>query len=90
LEFNILYFLASHSGQSWSRQQLIEKIWGWNCHDTGEEQVVSVHIAQIRKKMIQTDATGSQFIKTIRGYGYRFEPPVSEALEEDRTAMAIY
>ncbi len=28
LEFNILYFLASHSGQSWSRQQLIEKIWG--------------------------------------------------------------
>jgi DNA-binding response OmpR family regulator len=40
-EFNILYFLASHSGQSWSRQQLIEKIWGWNCDDTGEEQVVS-------------------------------------------------
>lgn len=27
-EFNILYFLGSHSGQSWSRQQLIEKIWG--------------------------------------------------------------
>ena len=90
LEFKILYFLASNSGQSWSRQQLIEKIWGWNCDDTGEEQVVSVHIGQIRKKMIQVDATGSQFIKTIRGYGYRFEPPVSEALEEDRTTMAIY
>ncbi len=89
LEFNILYFLASHSGQSWSRQQLIEKILGWNCDDTGEEKVVSVHIGQIRKKMIQVDATGSQFIKTIRGYGYRFDPPVSEALEEDRTAMAI-
>ncbi|MEP6517134.1 response regulator transcription factor [Microcoleus vaginatus] len=82
LEFNILYFLASHSGQSWSRQQLIEKIWGWNCQDTGEEQVVRVHIGQIRKKMIQVDATASQFIKTIRGYGYRFEPP-------SRTAMAI-
>ena len=82
-EFKILYFLASHSGQSWSRQQLIEKIWGWNCDDTGEEQVVSVHIGQIRKKMIQVDATGSQFIKTIRGYGYKFEPP-------DRTARAIY
>ena len=82
LEFNILYFLASHSGQSWSRQQLIEKIWGWNCNDTGEEKVVSVHIAQIRKKMIEVDATGSQFITTIRGYGYRFEPP-------SPTAMAI-
>ncbi|MEG4108871.1 response regulator transcription factor [Microcoleus sp. S13_C5] len=83
LEFKILYFLASHSGQSWSRQQLNEKIWRGNCDDTGEDQLVSVHIAQIRKKMIQVDATGSQFIKTIRGYGYRFEPP-------SRTTMAIY
>ena len=83
LEFNILYLLASHSGESWSRQQLIEKIWGWNCDDTGEEQVVSVSIGQIRQKMIQVDATASGFIKTIGGYGYRFDPP-------DRTAMAIY
>ena len=89
LEFNILYFLASHPGKSWNRQQLIEKIWGWNCDDTGEEQVVSVHIGQIRKKMMQVDATGSQFIKTVHGYGYRFDPPVSEALQEDRTAMTI-
>ncbi len=74
LEFKILHFLASHPGQSWSRQQLIEKIWGWNCNDTGEEKVVSVHIGQIRKKMIHIDATGSQFIKTIRGFGYRFDP----------------
>jgi len=83
LEFDILYFLSSHPGKSWNRQQLIEKIWGWNCDDTGEDQLVSVHISQIRKKMIQVDATGSQFIKTIHGYGYRFDPP-------DRTTMAIY
>jgi len=62
-----LYFLANHSGQSWSRQQLIEKIWGWNSNDAAEEQVVSVHIGQIRKKMIQLDAAGSQFIQTVRG-----------------------
>lgn len=89
LEFDILYFLASHPGESWSRQQLIEKIWGWNCNDIGEEQVVSVHIGQIRKKMIKVDSTGPQFIKTVHGYGYRFDPPVSEALQEDRTAMTI-
>ena len=82
LEFNILHFLASHSGQSWSRQQIIEKIWGWNCNGTEEEKIVSVHIGQIRKKMIQVDATGSQFIQTVRGYGYRFAPP-------DRTPIAI-
>jgi DNA-binding response OmpR family regulator len=58
-----------------------QKNLGWNCDDTGEKQVVSVNIGQIRKKMIQVDATG--FIKTIGGYGYRFDPP-------DRTAMAIY
>ncbi|MFS8120684.1 MAG: response regulator transcription factor, partial [Microcoleus sp.] len=56
LEFKILHFFASHPGQSWSRQQLIEKIWGWNCNDTGEEKIVSVHIGQIRKKMIHIDA----------------------------------
>jgi two-component system alkaline phosphatase synthesis response regulator PhoP len=76
-EFKILYFFASHPGESWSRQQLIEKIWGWNCNYIGEEQIVSVHIAQIRKKMSKFDATGLQLIKTIRGYGYRFEPPKS-------------
>ena len=82
-EFNILYFLASYSGQSWSRQQLSEKIWRWRCEETGEEQVVSVDIGQIREKMIQVDATASSFIKSIGGYGYRFDRP-------DRTAMAIY
>jgi len=80
---NILYFLASHSGQSWSRQQLSEKIWGGKCEETEEEQVVSVDIGQIRKQMIQVDATGSGFIKTIKGYDCRFDPP-------DRTAMTIY
>lgn len=77
LEFKILYFFASHPGESWSRQQLIETIWGWNCNYIGEEQVVSVHIAQIRKKMSEFDATGSDLIQTVRGYGYRFEPPKS-------------
>lgn len=62
-----MYFLANHSGQSWSRQQLIEKIWGWNSNDAAAEQVVSVHIGQIRKKMIQLDAAGAQFIQTVRG-----------------------
>jgi DNA-binding response OmpR family regulator len=72
LEFNILYFLASHPGQAWSRAQLIQKIWG--CDYVGDGRVVDVHIGQLRKKM-ELDSSMPEFIKTVRGYGYKFEPP---------------
>jgi two-component system alkaline phosphatase synthesis response regulator PhoP len=72
LEFNILHFLASHPGQAWSRPQLIQKIWG--CDYVGDGRVVDVHIGQLRKKM-EVDTTIPEYIKTVRGYGYKFEPP---------------
>ena len=72
LEFNILHFLASHPGQAWSRPQLIQKIWG--CEYVGDGRVVDVHIGQLRKKM-EADSSMPEFIKTVRGYGYKFEPP---------------
>jgi DNA-binding response OmpR family regulator len=70
LEFNILHFLASHPNQAWSRPQLIQKIWG--CDYAGDGRVVDVHIGQLRKKM-EVDASVPEFIKTVRGYGYKFE-----------------
>ncbi len=72
LEFNILHFLASHPGQAWSRPQLIQKIWG--CDYVGDGRVVDVHIGQLRKKM-EADTNVPEYIKTVRGYGYKFEPP---------------
>ncbi|MEA5567549.1 MULTISPECIES: response regulator transcription factor [unclassified Anabaena] len=72
LEFNILHFLASHPGQAWSRPQLIQKIWG--CDYVGDGRVVDVHIGQLRKKL-ETDTSVPEFIKTVRGYGYKFEIP---------------
>lgn len=72
LEFDILYFLASYPGQAWTRTQLIQRIWG--CTFVGDSRVVDVHIGQIRKK-IQVDSTVPEFIKTVRGYGYKFAPP---------------
>ncbi|TVP60569.1 MAG: DNA-binding response regulator [Nodularia sp. (in: Bacteria)] len=74
LEFNILHFLASHPGQAWSRSQLIQKIWG--CEYVGDGRVVDVHIGQLRKKL-EVDTTIPEFIKTVRGYGYKFELPES-------------
>lgn len=75
LEFNILHFLASHPGQAWSRTQLIQKIWG--CEYVGDGRVVDVHIGQLRKKL-EADTTIPEYIKTVRGYGYKFEPPETE------------
>jgi two-component system, OmpR family, alkaline phosphatase synthesis response regulator PhoP len=72
LEFNILHFLASHPGQAWSRPQLIQKIWG--CDYVGDGRVVDVHIGQLRKKL-EIDSSVPEFIKTVRGYGYKFELP---------------
>jgi DNA-binding response OmpR family regulator len=72
LEFNILHFLASHPNQAWSRPQLIQKIWG--CDYVGDGRVVDVHIGQLRKKM-EVDPSVPEFIKTVRGYGYKFEAP---------------
>ncbi len=77
LEFNILHFLASHPGQAWSRPQLIQKIW--NCEYVGDCRVVDVHIGQLRKKL-EVDSTVPEFIKTVRGYGYKFELAESTAI----------
>ncbi|MEG3899708.1 MULTISPECIES: response regulator transcription factor [unclassified Microcoleus] len=74
LEFEILCFLATHSGKACSRQQLIEKVWGWKSNYATEERVVDVHIGQIRRKMAKVDAAVPNFIQTVRGYGYTFAP----------------
>jgi two-component system, OmpR family, alkaline phosphatase synthesis response regulator PhoP len=73
LEFKLLNFLALHSGKALSRQQLIEKVWGWK-YDAAAERVVDVHIGHIRQKMAQVDVAVPNFIKTVRGYGYTFNP----------------
>ena len=65
LEFDLLVTLAGHHGLVLSRQQLLEKVWGYDYF--GDLRVVDVHIGHLRQKM------GDQFIETVRGVGYRFE-----------------
>ncbi len=70
LEFNLLYFLASHPGRVWTRSDLIREVWG---HEfVGDPRVVDVHIGQIRKK-IEIDTSQPTLIHTVRGVGYKFE-----------------
>lgn len=66
VEFDLLLALAQHQGMVFSREQLLEKAWGYDYF--GDTRVVDVHIGHIRQKL-GNDA----FVETIRGVGYRFE-----------------
>ncbi|MBD1909566.1 MULTISPECIES: response regulator transcription factor [unclassified Leptolyngbya] len=72
LEFDLLYFLASHPGRVWRRAELIQKVWDYEY--VGDQRVVDVHIGQIRKK-IEIDTSQPALIQTVRGVGYKFEAP---------------
>jgi len=74
LEFQLLYFLATYPGKAWSRQQLIEKVWGWKCNDPRDEQVADVYIRMIRRKLAKVDSAVPNFIQTTHGDGYTFAP----------------
>lgn len=65
-EFDILKTLAEHHGRVMSREQLLEKVWGYDYY--GEIRVVDVHIGHIRQKL-----GDEELIATVRGVGYRFE-----------------
>ena len=65
LEFDLLSILAEHNGMVLSREQLLEKVWGYDYF--GDLRVVDVHIGHLRQKV------GGEFIETVRGAGYRFE-----------------
>jgi two-component system alkaline phosphatase synthesis response regulator PhoP len=65
-EFDLLKTLADHRGLVLSRDQLLERVWGFDFF--GEERVVDVHIGHIRQKLGEEG-----LITTVRGIGYRFE-----------------
>lgn len=79
LEFDLLHFLASHPGRVWRRAELIQKVWDYDY--VGDQRVVDVHIGQIRKK-IERDTSQPALIQTVRGVGYKFEPPGTAATSD--------
>ncbi len=69
-EFEILWHLASHAGEVFTKEQLYDAIWGEN--EFGEISTVTVHVRRIREK-VEIDPSKPEFIKTIWGVGYKFE-----------------
>lgn len=72
-ELEVLYFLACHEGKVFSREQLLEQVWGFDYF--GDSRTVDVHIKRIREKLMA--AKGWQ-IRTVWSVGYKFEMTDSE------------
>jgi DNA-binding response OmpR family regulator len=70
-EFDLLWFLVSHPRRVFSRDQLMDRVWGYKTTvDTG---TVTVHIRRLREK-IEEDPSRPRYLETVWGIGYRFTP----------------
>ncbi|MBO8128338.1 MAG: response regulator transcription factor [Peptococcaceae bacterium] len=68
-EFELLWFLASHPGRVFSRDQLLSRVWNYDYF--GDPRTVDTHIKRLREKL--RTPTGTGYIKTVWGRGYKFE-----------------
>ena len=68
-EFELLFKLASYPGRTFSREQLIEDVWGYDFH--GNDRTLDVHISRLRERFPEEEHSFK--ITTIRGLGYRLE-----------------
>ena len=69
-EFDLLYFLASHPNQVFTREQLMDQVWDYTY--AADYSTVTVHIRRVREK-IEADPVRPRYIKTVWGVGYKFE-----------------
>jgi DNA-binding response OmpR family regulator len=69
VEFEILTTLARHPGRVYSREQLLEQIWGDYAYR--DPRTIDVHIRHLREKL-ERDAKEPEYLYTVRGVGYRF------------------
>ena len=68
-EFDLLYFLAAHKGQIFTKRQIYQQVWG-EAYAFDDNNIMSF-ISKLRKK-IEPDIAEPFFIQTVRGVGYRF------------------
>ena len=68
-EFDLLTFFASRPGVAFSRDDLLQQVWGWSF---GDQSTVTVHVRRLREK-VETDPTTPTRLLTVWGVGYRWE-----------------
>ncbi len=69
-EYKLLEFFLTHAGRAYSRDQLLEEVWGQQRFVT--PRTVDVHIRRLREH-IETEPDNPRYLTTVRGFGYRFE-----------------
>jgi phosphate regulon transcriptional regulator PhoB len=69
-EFHLLEFFLTHPGRAYSREQLLESVWGEQRYVT--PRTVDVHVRRLREQ-IETQPDIPRYLTTVRGFGYRFE-----------------
>jgi DNA-binding response OmpR family regulator len=69
-EFDLLAFLAAHPRQVFTREELLEQVWGYTY---GDKSTVTVHVRRLREK-IEADPARPMKVATVWGVGYRFDP----------------
>jgi phosphate regulon transcriptional regulator PhoB len=72
-EFKLLEFFLTHAGRAYSRDQLLEEVWGQQRFVT--PRTVDVHVRRLREH-IEAEPDNPRFLTTVRGFGYRFEEQV--------------
>jgi two-component system, OmpR family, response regulator ResD len=70
-EYELLFFLARHPGQVFSRDQLMDAVWQYSFYS--DTSTVTVHVRRLRAK-IELDAAEPRWLQTVWGVGYRFQP----------------
>ena len=72
-EFNLLEYFLTHPGRAYSRDQLLEAVWGESRYVT--PRTVDVHVRRLREQ-IEEQPDNPRYLTTVRGFGYRFEETV--------------
>ncbi|WP_300405366.1 response regulator transcription factor [Nocardioides sp.] len=78
-EFDLLHFLVAHPGIAYSRDDLLQQVWGWSI---GDQSTVTVHVRRLREK-VEADPTTPTRLVTVWGVGYRWEPSLVAAGHEE-------
>ena len=74
-EYRLLYFFMSHPERVYTREQVLDRVWGQGVYV--EERTVDVHIRRLRKALAPFNY--DRFVQTVRGTGYRFSDKAAAA-----------
>ena len=77
-EFDLLAFLLANRGQAFTREELMQRVWGW---DFGDQSTVTVHVRRLREK-VEADPSSPVRLATVWGVGYRWDAQTPAVAQE--------